>query len=124
MHKTVSKIRLTCTGDPISSVARVASAGVTPLCVSALCILVTVVWVITPTFIDIYMKKQHTLKHISSADQRQFKSYHCSLFHFHLAGSLTHIIIYIQLTVLLKLQVHLKCAIIKNTMQVLANLCS
>ena len=55
MHVTYPTIYngLTCTVDPISSVARVAGAGVNPLCVSAVCILMTIVQVITLTFIDI-----------------------------------------------------------------------
>ena len=58
MHVTYLTIynELTCTVDPISSVARVAGAGETSLCVSALCILMTVVEVITLTFINICME--------------------------------------------------------------------
>ena len=50
---------LTCTVDTISSVARVAGAGETSLCVSALCILMAVVQVITPTLVDIYNEVQN-----------------------------------------------------------------
>ena len=50
---------LTWTVDSISSVARVAGAGETSLCVSALCILMTVVEVITLTLIDIYNEVQN-----------------------------------------------------------------
>ena len=46
-------IVLTCTGVSISTVSGVARAGITPLCVSALCILMTVVGVTTLTLIDI-----------------------------------------------------------------------
>ena len=51
---------LTCTVDPISSVARITGAGETPLCVNALCILMTVVQDITLTLIDIYNEVQNT----------------------------------------------------------------
>ena len=44
---------LTCASDTISSIARVAGTVETPLCVSALCILMTVVQVITPTFVNV-----------------------------------------------------------------------
>ena len=50
---------LTCTVDSISSVARIAGAGETSLGVSALCILMTVVQVITLTFINIYSEVQN-----------------------------------------------------------------
>ena len=55
MHVTYPTIynELTCTVDPISSVARVAGAGEIPNRVSAVCILMTVVQIITLTFIDI-----------------------------------------------------------------------
>ena len=49
---------LTCTVDTISSVTRVAGAGVTPHCVSAQCIFMAVVQVITLTFINICMKEE------------------------------------------------------------------
>ena len=52
---------LTCTADSISSVAKVTGAGVTPLCVSALCPLMTVVEVINLTLIDICIKKKKIL---------------------------------------------------------------
>ena len=53
----ISEIQhLTCTVDSISSVTWVAGAGVTSHCVSAMCILMTVVGVITLTFIDVCMK--------------------------------------------------------------------
>ena len=52
---------LTCTVDPISSVARVAGTGETPLCVRALCILMTVVQVITLTLIDICAEHSKSL---------------------------------------------------------------
>ena len=52
---------LTCTVDSISSVAKVTGAGVTPLCVSALCPLMTVVEVINLTLIDICIKKKKIL---------------------------------------------------------------
>ena len=53
---------LTCAAvDTISSVARVARTGVTPLCVSALCILITVVQVITLTLIDICIEHSKPL---------------------------------------------------------------
>ena len=52
---------LTCTVDTISSVARVAGAGETSLCVNALCILMTIVQVITPTFIDIYNEPKNNV---------------------------------------------------------------
>ena len=63
MHVTYLTIynELTCTVDPISSVARVAGAGETSLCVSALCILMTVVEVITLTFINICMEYNKSL---------------------------------------------------------------
>ena len=63
MHVTYLVIynELTCTVDPISSVARVAGAGETSLCVSALCILMTVVEVITLTFINICMEYNKSL---------------------------------------------------------------
>ena len=50
---------LTCAVDPITSVARVAGAGETSLCVSAVCILMTIVQVITPTLIDVYSEVQN-----------------------------------------------------------------
>ena len=48
-------IQLTCTDNSISSIARAAGAGETPLCVITLCILMTVVF-IPPTFINICME--------------------------------------------------------------------
>ena len=48
----------TCTSESISSVARVAGADVTSLCVSALCILMTVVQDITLTFINFCIKAE------------------------------------------------------------------
>ena len=54
---------LTCTVDTISSVTRVTGAGVTPHCVSALCILMTVVQVINLTLVKICMKhKKHNVQ--------------------------------------------------------------
>ena len=45
--------KLTCTVDTISSVAGVARADETPLCVGAVCFLMTVVQVITITVIEL-----------------------------------------------------------------------
>ena len=56
---------LTCTVDSISSVAKVTEAAVISLCVSALCILMAVVQVITLTFINIYMKVERVLYKVS-----------------------------------------------------------
>ena len=47
---------LTCTVDSISSVARATGAGITPDCVCALCILMTVIGFIT--LIDICIKQK------------------------------------------------------------------
>ena len=44
--------------DSISSVARIAGAGITPLCVCAVCILMTVVQVINLALIDICTKQK------------------------------------------------------------------
>ena len=63
MHVTYLTIynELTCAVDSISSVPRVAGAGETSLCVSALCILMTVVQVITPTLIDVCIEHSKPL---------------------------------------------------------------
>ena len=54
---------LTCTVDSISSVARVAGAGVTPYCVCALSILMTVIGSIT--LIDICIKHKTEMPHVT-----------------------------------------------------------
>ena len=63
MHVTYLTIynELTCTVDSISSVASIAGAGETSLCVGALCILMTVVQVITLTLIDVCIKHSKPL---------------------------------------------------------------
>ena len=65
--KVTSEIQnLTCTVDSISSVAKVTGAGVIPHCVSALCILMAVVQVITLTFIDVCMKAERVPYKVSA----------------------------------------------------------
>ena len=60
----ISDKLLTCTDDSISSVARVARTFETPFCVSAVCILMTVVQDITRTLINVCMK---TLRYMYSS---------------------------------------------------------
>ena len=55
---------LTCTHDPISSVARVAGAGETSLCVSAVCILIAVVITIL-TLIDVCVESSTHIIHVT-----------------------------------------------------------
>jgi len=53
---------LTCTVDSISSVAMIAGAGESSLCVSAVCILTTVVELIILTLIDVCKNKYVNIK--------------------------------------------------------------
>ena len=55
---------LTCTGGPISSVARIARAGETSLCVSAVCILTAVVITIL-TLIDVCVDSSTRIIHVT-----------------------------------------------------------
>ena len=71
MHVTYLSIHneLTCTVDPISSVASAARTGETPLHVNTLCILMAVVQVIVLTLIDIcivHSKPLTTVQKIAS----------------------------------------------------------
>ena len=72
---------LTCTADSISSVAKVTGAGVTPLCVSALCPLMTVVEVITLTFINVCMKVERVPYKVSVQPTGYLKDIIC-YFHY------------------------------------------
>jgi len=55
---------LTCTHNPISSVARIAGAGETSLCVSAVCILTAVVITIL-TLIDVCVDSSTRIIHVT-----------------------------------------------------------
>ena len=81
--------QLTCTVDSISSIARLARTGETPLSVGALCILMTVVQVIPLTFIDVYTVEQKQVMILLNFPKTDI-TYHCSLTHFHLVCSLSH----------------------------------
>ena len=69
--------------DTISSVARIAGTGVISHCVSAVCILMTVVQVITLAFIDICIEHKlhvslclciHLYNYVSKCDQKTIKA--------------------------------------------------
>ena len=63
---TCEALQLTCTVDSISSVARVAGAGETSLCVSAVCILVAVIEFINLTLIDVCVSETDNLQESAS----------------------------------------------------------
>ena len=58
----ISTILLTCAGVSISTVSNVARTGVTPVHVSALCILITVVQFIHLTLIDVCIQEKKDSK--------------------------------------------------------------
>jgi len=64
-HRNTLLERLTCTDDSISSVARVARIVETPFCVTAVCILMTVVKVINLTYIYVWIKTEIDMHHDS-----------------------------------------------------------
>ena len=61
---------LTCTVDSISNIARVTGTVETSFCVSALCILMTVVQVITLTFVNVYTVEYKWLLKVSAQPSR------------------------------------------------------